>query len=61
MEENRTCFNCVHLKLCYKYRDIHAAGAYGFNIDSNDAPGKWTDIFKSLANACLDFSIEKKP
>jgi hypothetical protein len=58
MAETRTCWNCKHGKLCFVFRNVkHATGGVGFlNIDGDSAPGRWRDIFATLAAACSQYS-----
>jgi len=60
--EDKTCFNCKHLLLCYVKKDvIDATSGYTFlNIDNPDHSGQWADIFKALAGCCLLYELPKK-
>jgi len=54
----RSCYNCVHLKVCYYFRTVVDI-KWKFNIDTDSAPGKWLDIFESIGGACLQYEPEK--
>ena len=56
----RACFNCDKQNVCYKYKGVYDATNVHFNLDSNDAPGRWIDIFEAVAKACLLF-VRLKP
>lgn len=55
-EEQRSCFNCNNLSICFVYRDImNSTKEIGVNIDGEEAPGKWTEVFNAMGNCCLKF------
>jgi len=57
----RTCFECINFSLCFLKRKIEDAtiGVAILNIDGDATPGRWEDIFKALANACIVFKEKK--
>ena len=58
---DRTCFNCQHFLLCYLRIRIDEAMRFAkINIDGDDAPGKWLDMFSTLASICLHFNFKKE-
>ena len=58
--EKRTCFECDHHIVCVVFKSIVGFPTnMKFNIDTNDAPGRWIDIFDAVGNACLEFKSNK--
>ncbi len=54
--EEKSCFNCKLVSVCFVRRDVTNATQVGFlNIDGTILPGKWIDMFKSVANCCFKF------
>lgn len=57
----RTCFNCRNYSLCWLRVSIDHAikevGLLNFDHDGK-TPGRPTDIFFGVANACLEFKPE---
>lgn len=53
----RTCFECKHFLLCFLRHRIDSAlhGINMINIDGDAAPGKWVQIWETLAMICLQF------
>jgi hypothetical protein len=52
----RTCFYCLHSQVCFIKKSVTEETAHiKFNIDGDAAPGKWVDIFKAIAESCLEF------
>lgn len=62
MTEERTCYTCKDFRLCFLRRRVDEAliGAGILNIDSNDAPKNYVDIFDTLAKMCLAYIFKKK-
>jgi hypothetical protein len=60
-ENNRICFACIHMSVCSLANHLTGNNrTVRFNIDGDAAPGKYIDVFKAIANACLDFKTEMK-
>lgn len=61
MNNQRSCFNCKHFKLCFMRRRIFKAtmGVDMFNIDGDAAPKQWTDIIHAVGQACMEYKYQK--
>ncbi len=59
---DRTCFNCTHFPLCFLRHKINDAitGHSMINIDSDDTPCTYIDIFRTLANICLKYEYQEE-
>jgi hypothetical protein len=62
IDPERSCFHCVNFQLCFLRHRLEGAllSAGILNIDSEDAPGKMTDIYFAVGNACLSFFKKRK-
>jgi len=56
-ENERSCFTCEQNKLCFVFNRVLTSltGVTMINIDSEETPGQWGDIFKALGNACMEY------
>lgn len=60
-QEPRSCFSCKEFRLCYmRHRVMDATQRFDFNIDGDEAPGRWIEIFEAVGRACLLYQYEKK-
>ncbi len=63
-KRKRSCFSCKHRIVCIIFSIVcDNTAKVRMNIDGNDAPGKWNDIFDAIANCCLEYenNLEDKP
>lgn len=60
--KKRTCFTCRHFLLCFLRRKIEDAvsGARMLNIDTNDAPKRYIDLFDTLGKMCLEYKFKQE-
>lgn len=60
--KKRDCLDCVHWRVCFLYKDLEKviSGTQMLNIDGKSAPGTMTDIYQSLASACIEFASKEK-
>lgn len=59
----RTCFTCKHRLLCFLRRRIDDAltnAGNMYNIDGDEAPKGYLDIFDTLAKMCLHYNFKKE-
>jgi hypothetical protein len=55
-EDGRSCFSCKYNMLCIVSNTLRSVlPKIRTNINSDDAPGRWIDIFKSIGNCCLEY------
>jgi len=57
-EAERSCFTCEHHALCFLFHGVHAAvndGIRLLNIDGGAAPGGYSDTFRALGRACMEY------
>jgi hypothetical protein len=53
---DRTCFSCIHSNVCFLRKNItESTNNLRMNMDTDELPGKWIDIFKTLGNCCFEF------
>lgn len=58
-----TCDNCKHHRLCFLMKSFQDAAREGIgmlNIDGDARPGKYLDIFATLASACTQYTEEEE-
>jgi len=57
--KERDCFNCQHANVCFIKRSLwKLTESWNFNIDTKDAPKSVMDIFKTTAEACLEYKLK---
>jgi len=52
-----SCFECKNFQLCFLRRKMEdlARSSNMINIDGTKKPGKYVDLFKTLASMCLEY------
>lgn len=57
-----SCFDCKLFKLCYLrigIEDQLRKGVNLLNINGNDRPGRYVDIFRAIGSSCMEFRREE--
>ena len=60
--KERSCFSCGFFAYCWLRVEIDNSimGRGWLNIDTEDAPAKYTDVFETLGKACLHYKPKQK-
>lgn len=58
MNENKSCYNCKNIEICFIHTNIYDTIVRGYNILKFDND-QFEKIYKIIATNCLEYSFSK--